>query len=607
MSAEATPARIESNPLPRIGIQEDREVSALADARAARATASATPGAIPATDLIADERIRRIELLCGERVALDCLQPQQYPGGRCPNCVAKAQLAALPEAWDLGTLNQALLLCMQPAVSRDFYECFFTHRPKDGDSESFRVGLTQFRAYALLAYGNFRYAFTTLGRLPRQEIEEELGDLAIDPERWRVHYASGREHGTTLIKSEQLPVPKRWYLGYLSSELLLWDRGYERALRRVVRNEADDEWTLAHKAFVDSAVETLKQDPERVARWRDKIDSKTTELDAIEAQVEATKVTGSLFTAAYLAARHIDVYVATSMRDRWEFEGTANTIEQIFGDRSSLKELDLTYFDPTISYTESRIDKGLIEGLMLRRARVTVYMVQEGETLGKDSELAATLAHGRPVIAYLQERSEEEIVAELEASGLERTFKRMLILLAEGRKAVRDGIDRDLWEMYRAWAPYTFRLDPAQEEEREFLATHSTQLARLRGLVAKAEIESFESRLRTLTQKHPLAMQMQHRTGVASGLLVARSVERCIELLRGVLLNELSFAIDRNEFGTYLYEIADPKTRAPYRVVTSDPVLTNAFWHFWWQSQAVPALGAVKPANVKSGSQGGGG
>lgn len=554
-----------------------------------------------------DYRIRAVELLCGEQVVLDCLQPGTQLAERCPTCVAKAQIIALPPQWDLGVLNQSLLLCMQPAVSNDFFESFFTHALAEGDRDSFSVGLTQFRAYALLAYGNFRYAFTTLSRLPRHEIEDELGDLAIRPDRWLAHYTGGREHGKTLIEPGQMPIPQRWYLGYLSSEHVLWDRGYERALRRVVRKEADDQWTIAHKTFVDSAAEILEQDAKRVARWKDRIDSKTTEIDAIEAKVEATKVTGSLFTAAYLAARHIDVYVATSMRDRWEFEGTAKTIEQIFGEGSPLKELELTYFDPTISYTESRIDKGLIEGLMLRRARVTLYMVQEGETLGKDSELAATLAHGRPVIAYLQERSEKEIVAELEASGLERTFKRMLILLAEGRKAVTDGIDQELWEMYRAWEPYTFRLDPAQEEEKEFLAAHSAQVTRLRGLVAKAEIESFESRLRTLTQKHPLAMQLQHRTGVASGLLVARSVTRCIELLRGVLLNELSFAIERNEFGTYLYEIADPKTRAPYRVVASDPVLTNAFWHFWWQPQTVPAHEAVKPASVRSGNEGGGG
>ena len=55
---------------------------------------------------------------------------------------------------------------------------------------------------------------------------------------------------------------------------------------------------------------------------------------------------------------------------------------------------------PHIKLREKYMDKGLIESLMLKRAACTVYSVRDTDTLGKDSELAATLAQGKPVIAY---------------------------------------------------------------------------------------------------------------------------------------------------------------------------------------------------------------
>ena len=67
----------------------------------------------------------------------------------------------------------------------------------------------------------------------------------------------------------------------------------------------------------------------------------------------------------------------------------------------AVDNLKLRYFDPTQSHLDFRIDKGLIEGLMLKRAACTVYMVQETDTFGKDSELASTLAQGKPVIAFI--------------------------------------------------------------------------------------------------------------------------------------------------------------------------------------------------------------
>jgi len=37
--------------------------------------------------------------------------------------------------------------------------------------------------------------------------------------------------------------------------------------------------------------------------------------------------------------------------------------------QEELNELDLRYFDPTQAYTDNRVNKGLVEALMLKRAR----------------------------------------------------------------------------------------------------------------------------------------------------------------------------------------------------------------------------------------------
>ena len=96
----------------------------------------------------------------------------------------------------------------------------------------------------------------------------------------------------------------------------------------------------------------------------------------------------------------MDVYVATSMRKPIDFWNVHHFASKLFTS-PLLKDLKLRWFDPTQAYCPNRLDKGLVEALMLKRARCTIYLAQESETLGKDSELATTLVQGKPVIAYV--------------------------------------------------------------------------------------------------------------------------------------------------------------------------------------------------------------
>jgi hypothetical protein len=118
-------------------------------------------------------------------------------------------------------------------------------------------------------------------------------------------------------------------------------------------------------------------------------------------EVAKTRSTAKEHLTDYLLAPNIDLYIATSMRETWEFEETAQDLEKLF-EKERFKFLkNLDYFDPTQCYCESPVDKGLVEGLVLSRVKATLYMAQESDTLGKDSELASTLARGKPVIAYV--------------------------------------------------------------------------------------------------------------------------------------------------------------------------------------------------------------
>ena len=98
----------------------------------------------------------------------------------------------------------------------------------------------------------------------------------------------------------------------------------------------------------------------------------------------------------------LDVYVATSMRTRQDFRAMADTCDEIF-DAEKLANLELRYFDPTMSAAEGHEDKGLIECLMVKCAKVLVYCAGDRESYGKDAEAAMALSLGKPVIFYCDE------------------------------------------------------------------------------------------------------------------------------------------------------------------------------------------------------------
>ncbi|MFN7920199.1 MAG: hypothetical protein U0Q16_08885 [Bryobacteraceae bacterium] len=111
-------------------------------------------------------------------------------------------------------------------------------------------------------------------------------------------------------------------------------------------------------------------------------------------------------------ANDLDVYVATSMRTREQFRAMAQQCETIFG-HAAIRDLNLRYFDPTLSAARGHEDKGLIECLMVKCAKVLMYTVGERDSYGKDAEAAMALSLGKPVIFICEEESRRKFFAEV--------------------------------------------------------------------------------------------------------------------------------------------------------------------------------------------------
>lgn len=259
----------------------------------------------------------------------------------------------------------------------------------------------------------------------------------------------------------------------------------------------------------------------------------------------------------------MDVYVATSMRDKSDFWNVSRFVNEVFG-KPEIVELKLRYFDPTQAYCRHRIDKGLSEALMLKRARCAIYMAGESDTLGKDSELAATLAQGKPVIAYVPQLLDYE----------------------RFRKDIAEALLRDVFTgeepaVVALRFLQTFAPDAAwrRQNVREWIET-PPEFDEILPVVFDCAKDLYDRRARTLLETHPLGLQVNLQTGVGNGVLVARDTSQCARLLRGILLDELNFELEeRPDLGaTFLRE---KETRSVYRVATHDQHLTNSFWNFY--------------------------
>ena len=325
-------------------------------------------------------------------------------------------------------LNQLLAFGHEAPVSDDFFRYYWLSDPTDhpyevravpGFEEVWRQssavtsiehlkwGLYRLFTDGLLWFGNVRTAYRKLRSMTKEELSEFFSAR-------RFHTQLIRERGPALPLT---PIAKDDR--YLISEMACKSYGdrpespgaLKNALLEAFRSERTrggggvtirqlleghvvrDKYAERQQEFIFSADDVLDQPIESEADIEAKYGAAAERFfRAREAALKNTRFYLSM-------VGDLDVYVATSMRNRQDFRDMANACEKIFSDQR-LKDLQLRYFDPTLSAAGGHEDKGLIECLMVKCAKVLVYCAGDRESYGKDAEAAMALSLGKPVIFY---------------------------------------------------------------------------------------------------------------------------------------------------------------------------------------------------------------
>jgi hypothetical protein len=244
--------------------------------------------------------------------------------------------------------NSLLTECGQRPVSSSFFEYFFPNFGEKIRLGDFIKGVRKFQRIALWKYGNFNLAFE--GLRDSLNVRESLKGIpfnAIDP------------------------IPEDFFI------------------RRRPFNFIQDDLTPEERCVLGHATDLSKVNKNVIAR------------------AESIKAVGKDNAHEYLVIDDLDVYVATSMREFEEYKSFKELLTDVFK-HPDLAKLNLRYFDPTIIYCENRIAQGLLEALMLKRAKLTLYVAGKTDTFGKDSECAATLVQGKPVVVYVEETNDDK-------------------------------------------------------------------------------------------------------------------------------------------------------------------------------------------------------
>lgn len=421
-------------------------------------------------------------------------------------------------------------------------------------------------------------------------------------------------------------------LGYISAERARQEHDERNLLASFLRELADklamsraalSDYTEKRKRRMDSLLRKFNSnihhgflsplfvpDPDELRREADFLAPKE---DSDLAQMEQTQARAQRNLAHYLAADHLDVYVATSMRSDADFVSVNAFCTALF-DHPMVEPLNLRYFNPTQSWIEDRVAKGLVEALMLKRSFMTIYMAQKTDTFGKDSEASVALGQGKPVIVFVPRLYLPGVVDSSELGGKSRADLQILVareggeddrepdetmdaqallarlltirLTAVNPDVLVDAVrahwaDFDLYGeagrvpeaargTYRSWLDEVVR-------KKVRVAPPDAIRAHLIGIFVATSI-AFERRARTFREQHPLALQVILSTGVLNGILVARSVESCASLLRTLVRNDISSDLEIDDDN---YRLVERTTRSTMRVISRHRLIANAFSTFY--------------------------
>lgn len=323
-------------------------------------------------------------------------------------------------------LNQLLVVSQMASISDGFFQYYWREAPEHPyDVKSVRVfdptwlngsenvirsidhlhwGLSRIFIDGLLYYGNVKAGFTSLRSLAHEQITE-----LFQRKRFDTHAIAARGPALPLniIGRDER---------YLISEMACKTFGELPATRGAALHALEEAWEkhaqsgggaidfrdLLKRYVATSSTEEqllLSYDDISNERVSSKVEIKR-QFDAVATKFLDARSKAIQNTEYYLSmVNDLDVYVATSMRTRKNFRDMADATARIFN-HPKLTSLHLRFFDPTLSAARGHEDKGLIECLMVKCAKVLVYCEGEKESYGKDAEAAMALSLGKPVIFF---------------------------------------------------------------------------------------------------------------------------------------------------------------------------------------------------------------
>jgi hypothetical protein len=338
-------------------------------------------------------------------------------------------------------LNQLLVLGHEAPISDGFFNYYWNTAPalhtysvegipdynKKFISQNLIISLAHlkwglYRLYidSLLYFGNVRSGYRTLREMDINEIKMFFSQHRINTEFTKARGPS--------LPLENIPKDKRYLISEMACKSYGENPKTESDLKNIIlesfrthknrssekikigdllkNDDVTNKYDSRQKELEFSATEVLDE----FVRSEEEIERK---YKKIANDYYISRKAALINTRRYLSmVSDLDVYIATSMRNRQDFRDMATKTETIFSNKR-LKELELRYFDPTLSAASGHEDKGLIECLMVKCAKVLVYCAGEKESYGKDAEAAMALSLGKPVIFMCDHKQRSRFYKEI--------------------------------------------------------------------------------------------------------------------------------------------------------------------------------------------------
>ena len=280
-------------------------------------------------------------------------------------------------------------------------------------------GLYRLFADGLLYFGNVRTAFRRLRALTRQDLDFFFQRKCFDTD-------AIKQRGDVL-PLQPIPRDNRHLISEMACKSFGDDSESESIIRQALKEAYEEHrrkggGSVTFDQLLSGELPDTYSD--RQGEFMLSMDDVLEESIASDEDFDSKfgSVSDKFFTARNAALNNtqhylsivndLDVYVATSMRTRDNFRDMARFCDEVFSD-ANLADLHLRYFDPTLSAALGHQDKGLIECLMVKCAKILVYCAGDRESYGKDAEAAMALSLGKPVIFYCDEEQKVRFYREV--------------------------------------------------------------------------------------------------------------------------------------------------------------------------------------------------